>query len=351
MLYYTDLILEDTFRDFAINRISDNVKYCYEIPLLIPELYRYRPLSEYAIEDIMNKQITISSIGEFNDIFDGAIQLPLLKEKIEEEAKQKWSKLEELRKEYYLPEGIINKDKTVAQYIDKYKTESKLKFRELDYLGTYVCCFSEDNKSNLMWSHYADSNRGICIEYDFNLLPSEGLFRKTLFPIAYMKEPLNVEDLLEDDERLIYDYPIDAAVLCTGITKADVWRYEREWRSFWVIEFAKEERYIPIKLGINPSRVLLGYHFLKNFFWYDRKDYDVCKDNIERFVDLLSFIKENGIYVSIMAPDVGSYSLKPYDISVDKLLGFIHNSFARNDPSQVRFYYTIHDALMNLLLF
>ena len=31
-----------------------------------------------------------------------------------------------------------------------------------------VACFSETNRSILMWSHYAKNHQGFCIEYDFN---------------------------------------------------------------------------------------------------------------------------------------------------------------------------------------
>ena len=36
----------------------------------------------------------------------------------------------------------------------------------------YITAFSENNKSLLMWSHYADSHKGICVEYSFDDLES-----------------------------------------------------------------------------------------------------------------------------------------------------------------------------------
>ena len=39
---------------------------------------------------------------------------------------------------------------------------SRLKFRELDYLGTYVCCLSSKCDSTLIWAHH---NKEIKVEY------------------------------------------------------------------------------------------------------------------------------------------------------------------------------------------
>ncbi len=32
-----------------------------------------------------------------------------------------------------------------------------------------ICCFTKNATSNLMWSHYADSHRGVCLEFDHHI--------------------------------------------------------------------------------------------------------------------------------------------------------------------------------------
>lgn len=84
-----------------------------------------------------------------------------------------------------------------------------------------VLCTTPTEMHSLMWAHYADSHRGICIEYevDFSSLP-KGL---ASVPVQYTNELksylassfiLSPEDLLS---RLLF-------------TKSSEWSYESEWR-------------------------------------------------------------------------------------------------------------------------
>ena len=61
-----------------------------------------------------------------------------------------------------------------------------------------------------MWSHYAASNTGICIEYDFNLAKIKNTIKNAIFPIAYSKQPINISDLLQDKKEKIFKHSIDA---------------------------------------------------------------------------------------------------------------------------------------------
>ena len=149
------------FLSFVQNKISKETRSIYRIPAVLPKLYRYRPLNKYTIDDIIKDKITITSIGEFNDVFDGAMHQYGTKEEIEKAAEQKWRELDEAIKATGLPNSYLKPNDIIVPYRDYYKEESRLSFRRLDYLGTYVCCFSTDNTSTLMWSHYADSNKGI----------------------------------------------------------------------------------------------------------------------------------------------------------------------------------------------
>ena len=349
IIFFQDLLIDSEFREYVFRRMTDWTGTPYVIPETLPKLYRYKPLSEYAVDDIVNGKITATSIGEFNDIFDGAIHRYGTTEERENAAEKKWQEFDELRKAAHLPETIINKEDYIRPLIDHYKTESRLKFRELDYLKTFVSCFSEDNASTLMWSHYADSNKGICIEYDFNQLPSDDLVRQSIFPIVYTDSPIDIGDLLDDKKCTLSKYPLDTAVLCSALNKSLVWSYEKEWRFVWVWTIAEEsERFLPIKPGISPSRIILGYHFLKPFFYYNRKEKSDCKSKLQWFFVLLVWLLRERIPISIMTPVIGSYSFASVDISVDDLNGFMIKHFRDAEPENMRFYYTVHDQLMDI---
>ena len=75
MITFFDLVQSDDFRNFVSNRIAKNVEEGYTLRGKLPRLYKYRPLSPYAVDDIMNGKLSFSAIGEFNDIFDAPLWL------------------------------------------------------------------------------------------------------------------------------------------------------------------------------------------------------------------------------------------------------------------------------------
>ena len=76
-----------------------------------------------------------------------------------------------------------------------------------------------------MWSHYADSHKGFCIEYDFSaqmeLLP---------FPIYYSSErPLIPwKAALNNSPENVRE--ATAELMLGVLTKDSAWEYENEWR-------------------------------------------------------------------------------------------------------------------------
>lgn len=87
--------------------------------------------------------------------------------------------------------------------------------RRLQGVGIY--CLTETYKNILMWSHYAKSHRGICIEFDVARgIKTFGLFRKVRY----------------DEPMPTLDYPDSTphAILSPILRKSNEWSYEEEWR-------------------------------------------------------------------------------------------------------------------------
>ena len=104
-----------------------------------------------------------------------------------------------------------------------------------------ICCLSARNDSTLMWSHYAGKHTGICLEFDTT---DARLFRKTLgisaHKVAYYPDVSTASGFVE---RLL-------------ATKADDWRYEREYR--YVSHFGPGSRlFKPYAL----KRLIVGCRF------------------------------------------------------------------------------------------
>lgn len=81
-----------------------------------------------------------------------------------------------------------------------------------------VCCFSGDRKNALMWAHYADSHKGVCIGFSTPVLHST--FAAHLFPVEYVKNFPKVDFMKDHDE----------AVTRIIMTKSEHWEYEKEYR-------------------------------------------------------------------------------------------------------------------------
>jgi Protein of unknown function (DUF2971) len=81
---------------------------------------------------------------------------------------------------------------------------------------TGVLSLSAEPGSNLMWSHYGDAHRGICIEFDF-----EAIKPLCPLPVTY------------STERPSYNVMKDVAALeeLAFLRKSSEWSYEQEWRA------------------------------------------------------------------------------------------------------------------------
>lgn len=79
-----------------------------------------------------------------------------------------------------------------------------------------VLCVSTIRDDILMWSHYGDSHRGICLEFD-----GLGNFMAHAQKVLYMTERRYINMYRDND---------GAAMEKALLTKSDHWRYEQEWR-------------------------------------------------------------------------------------------------------------------------
>lgn len=87
-----------------------------------------------------------------------------------------------------------------------------------------IVCLAERADSPLMWSHYGDQHRGICVGYS---VPAEaaGNVRKVLYDGNRVIEVSRVASMLDGDDLARRE--VDEAVL---LQKANDWQYEQEWR-------------------------------------------------------------------------------------------------------------------------
>lgn len=88
-----------------------------------------------------------------------------------------------------------------------------------------VLCLSSRFNSTLMWSHYANQHRGVCVEYDVSGLTSQSL-HKVSYGESRKVLASQIRDWVLREDRVARQ-AVDKACL---LTKSREWKYESEWR-------------------------------------------------------------------------------------------------------------------------
>lgn len=99
-----------------------------------------------------------------------------------------------------------------------------------------ICCFTTHNRNLLLWSHYADSHKGLCIEFD-----------STKFPISYAyKVKYN-----DNFPTIEYPRPENELGFLPVLVKSTAWAYEDEYRLIYTPES-------PVPIEVDGPSVILG---------------------------------------------------------------------------------------------
>lgn len=149
-----------------------------------------------------------------------------------------------------------------------------------------IGCLATDPKNRLMWSHYSDSHKGFCIEYDFTGMKDEVL----PLPIIYSENrPLIPwKAAIAHTPESIKEATAD---LTLGLlTKDKSWEYENEWR---VLLPAAN----PPDLKVPITAIYLGAHIAP-----------------ENKAIILEIASNHKIPVRQMKTDRGAYELHAEDI-------------------------------------
>ena len=100
-----------------------------------------------------------------------------------------------------------------------------------------ITCLTENPPTQiLMWSHYGDYHKGMCLEYDFTYCEEE-IFQM-LMPISYVNKPLQINCISTDNSS--YQ---ECNVLSSILIKASDWAYEKEWRLIKCLNEPSDDKY------------------------------------------------------------------------------------------------------------
>ena len=244
-------------------QIDDDValnSFClkYKRSVIPNRLYRYTTITKHTLVNLVSNQVCLNNPRSFNDPFDcwshkilSEVQVKPNNEIILlfEGLKQKYN-LNVSLEEFNKAKGLnslqamanmlpIEKRNNFIQSV-KPSLESLIEKTHddinlcLDRM-IRVSCFTEYPPTKLlMWSHYADYHKGLCLEYDLKDCDDETFCM--LMPIIYQ---FNLQ--LQKDDVKLSDFTY-SRLLQMILIKSKEWSYEKEWRLIKSLDFPSSER-------------------------------------------------------------------------------------------------------------
>ena len=162
-------------------------------------------------------------------------------------------------------------------------------------------CFSKRNDSILMWSHYANSHEGVCIEYE---RPETLDFMDVLYnkkrPKIKLEELISFMcalSIIGSDYNPLLDTQLSIKTVSPFLTKSIDWKYEEEVRCV-VIKPSKSDNYvvendIPYYKMPKPTKIYIG-----------------CRAKGKEMNELIKIAKKKRIKCVFLKCDDETFSLK-----------------------------------------
>lgn len=176
--------------------------------------FKFRPINKRLIESLFTGEVYFSSPEQLNDPFDCQID-------IKKSLKTAISKVQGNQKKVLL---------SIQQKLDSIFSEVE---RDIKTFGVWSCSLELNNP--LMWTHYGDEHRGICLAYK---LPDKFIDHTLgevigLHPVEYTENPITdwfIENSKINDEPPPLGEFITSLVVKLLISKDVCWKYEKEGR-------------------------------------------------------------------------------------------------------------------------
>lgn len=265
ILFENGYIIKDMLQTFLSDEaLASSLGICAS---MLPKIMDN--LSPDGMLKISGDDATFEDFAHANGVYDDADEIGLtlrLSEKIQPE--------------------LISAREDIKRLLDNADRQMSLKMKELFLIG----CLCTNYKNKLMWSHYADSHKGFCIEYDYSdlvvddhtVLPLPVIYSNER-PLISWKAALN--NTPENVEEAVVHFTKGL------LTKDNIWSYENEWR---ILIKATDVSDIPMP---RVSCVYLGA--------------SISDENRNA---ILQIAKEKNYKVKQMVVDRGAYALHAEDV-------------------------------------
>ena len=191
---------------------------------------------------------------------------------------------------------IIAKQKVSLLWKNIQNSLIKTKKSKLLQQSVFVSCFSEKNDSMLMWSHYGDEHKGICLGYDLRTL----IQKHDFLPVIYSNRMPQDKSVSNENESALLKYIL---------TKGECWSYEHEWRIIKIEESFSEKTGKPIPFA-KPIEIYMG-----------ARQREGCDKNLERrtsnSTNASSYADEDYVSIAKVADYARSQNAKLWEFKLN----------------------------------
>jgi hypothetical protein len=259
--------------------------------------FKYKAFNDKTILSLETNTIWLAEISSLNDPFECSIQFDndecLRVYYADKKFQRSFKKMFGIALSKKETTAIVKSSKPYQEYcricraknvIITKSSEQQLKDIQLRFTeileetnqNIKITCFTEHHDSLLMWAHYADQHKGICIEYDFI---GEDHLRPFLQPIVY-SDKIHKIGVFEELDFLLK--------IGSSLIKSVDWDYEDEWR----LTIFKQKEEMPLSVHVpNPKAIYLGTRFEQN-----------KQDDKRRLLELMT-AKEIPVYRMVKHPN------------------------------------------------
>lgn len=136
-------------------------------------VYKYRAQDENLLRLLRERKLWCSSHDQLNDPHEArfAITPSLKKEDLEQYVQEQVSG--DSPPPVGFVDSLLEHHESLIPYVEE---------RLSEHLNTFgICCLSKTCTSDLMWTHYADNHRGVCLEFDLGVLASKGWVHNVVY--------------------------------------------------------------------------------------------------------------------------------------------------------------------------
>lgn len=224
--------------------------------------YKYYKIDDYPLLNLSNNQFYFNSVDNVNDPFEFSVRFDISDDykarMLYHIRNDKVSLMKQLNIVGKNSEEIYQdmEDQAIRSYQDNLENH----FRQEMFKKAGITCFTDNYRSIQMWGHYADSFKGICVEYE---LSDE--FTEDMFKVRYADEPRTLK-LSPENIKNPPDIEHFRDVL---LTKHKDWCYENEYRLLGESGTVREHNSSCIKSiffgsKCDPVKMVKVYHAIEN---------------------------------------------------------------------------------------